>query len=52
MEEENSLDDQKLVSFRKSTADLVFMEQLGQALHVKSVIVVHLLLGGCDALGH
>lgn len=46
------LDDPKLVTLRKATGDLVFMEQLGQALHVKSMIVVDLFLCGYDALWH
>ena len=35
------LNDLQLVAFRESTADLMLMEQFGQRLHVKVVVVVH-----------
>lgn len=38
------LNDLKLVACRKATADLVFMEQRGQAVHVELVVVVDFLL--------
>ena len=52
VEGENSLDDPEFVVFRESIAGLVFMEQLGQGLHVQSVIVIDLLRGGCVNLWH
>lgn len=51
-QETRTLDDPELVALRKPTAHLVFMEELGQALHVQSVVALHLLLAGICALWH
>ena len=46
------LNDLQLVAFRESTADLMLVEQFGQRLHVKVVVVVHFFVCRDQKLRH
>ena len=46
------LNDLQLMAFRESTADLMLMEQFGQRLHVKVVVVVHFFVCRDQKLRH